>query len=406
MKLFLKILAGFLIFFIVLLVGLNLYFTNDRLKSMILPEVRSAVGTDVQVDQMSLTFFKTFPQFGLELQNFVLPDPNGETVASLEELRVGVELFPLLRNEISISRLQLNNPILNYRVFEDSTTNIDFLLEAPEEPEDPNAEGYAIAIPKFNIQSATINYRDDVGDMTVSLDDLNADISLQFADLIESTVEATLGSLSATVGGANYIDNLSLSLNQTSTVDLENEVLTITEGVFSIRGLGLNLAGTVSDWSSEAPVVDLQFNSSSENFGELLRLAPPEYDEQLAGLETRGALQLDGSVSGSITEENIPNFDLVVNVSDGYLKNPDLPNAIEEISISLTIDNELATLGEFSGRAADNSVTGSGTVERPLEDDAVFSIAFDGDVDLATVANSTRLRSLAFRISKACWPQI
>lgn len=386
MKLFLKILAGFLIFFIVLLVGLNLYFTNDRLKSMILPEVRSAVGTDVQVDQMSLTFFKTFPQFGLELQNFVLPDPNGETVASLEELRVGVELFPLLRNEISISRLQLNNPILNYRVFEDSTTNIDFLLEAPEEPEDPNAEGYAIAIPKFNIQSATINYRDDVGDMTVSLDDLNADISLQFADLIESTVEATLGSLSATVGGANYIDNLSLSLNQTSTVDLENEVLTITEGVFSIRGLGLNLAGTVSDWSSEAPVVDLQFNSSSENFGELLRLAPPEYDEQLAGLETRGALQLDGSVSGSITEENIPNFDLVVNVSDGYLKNPDLPNAIEEISISLTIDNELATLGEFSGRAADNSVTGSGTVERPLEDDAVFSIAFDGDVDLATVS--------------------
>ena len=386
MKLFLKILAGFLIFFIVLLVGLNLYFTNDRLKSMILPEVRSAVGTEVQVEQMSLSFFRTFPQFGVELQNFVLPDPDGETVASLDELLVGIELFPLLSNEISISRLQLNNPILNYRVFEDSTTNIDFLLEAPEEPEDPNAEGYAIAIPKFNIQSATINYRDDVGDMTVSLDDLNADVSLQFADLIESTVDATLGSLSATVGGANYIDNLSLSLNQTSTVDLENEVLTIAEGVFSIRGLGLNLAGSVSDWSSEAPAVDLQFNSSSENFGELLRLAPPEYDEQLAGLETRGALQLDGSVSGSITEENIPNFDLVVNVSDGYLKNPDLPNAIEEISISLTIDNELATLSEFSGRAADNSVTASGTVERPLEDDAVFSIAFDGDVDLATVS--------------------
>ena len=107
--------------------------------------------------------------------------------------------------------------------------------------------------------------------------------------------------------------------------------------MFSIRGLGLNLAGSVSDWSSEAPVVDLQFNSSSENFGELLRLAPPEYDEQLAGLETRGALQLDGSVSGSITEESIPNFDLVLNVSDGYLKNPDLPDAIEELTYHLPL---------------------------------------------------------------------
>jgi uncharacterized protein involved in outer membrane biogenesis len=386
MKLFLKILAGILIFSILLLIGLNLYFTNDRLKSMILPEVRQAVGTEVQVDQMSLTFFRTFPQFGVELQNFVLPDPDGETVASLDELLVGVELFPLLSNEISISRLQLNGPVLNYRVYEDSTSNIDFLLEGPEETADPEAEGYAIAIPEFTIQSATINYRDDAGDMTVSMKDLNAEISLQFADLIESTVDATLGSLSASSGGTNYVDNLSLSLNQVSTVDLENEILTLTEGVFSIRGLALNIAGSVSNWSADAPSLDLQFSSNSENFGELLGLAPPEFDEQLAGLETRGSLQLDGSVSGTLTEEELPAFDLVVNVSNGYLQNPDLPDAIEDISLSLTLNNELATLSEFSARAAQNSITASGTVERPLDDDAIFSIAFDGDVDLATVS--------------------
>ena len=386
MKLFLKILAGLLIFFIVLLVGLNLYFTNDRLKSMILPEVRNTVGTEVQVEQMSLTFFRTFPQFGVELQNFELPDPDGETVASLDELLVGVELFPLLSNEISISHLQLNRPVLNYRVYADSTSNIDFLLEGPDEPEDPEAEGYAIAIPEFTIRSAAVNYRDDAGDVTVSLSDLNADISLQFADLIESTVDATLGSLSATVSGSQYVENLSLSLNQTSTIDLENEVLTLTEGVFSIRGLGLNVAGSVTDWSADSPSLDLQFSSSSENFGELLRLAPPEFDEQLAGLETRGSLQLEGSVTGTLTEDELPAFDLVINVSNGYLQNPDLPDAIEDINLSLTLNNELATLSEFSATAAQNSVTASGTVERPFDDDAVFSIAFDGDVDLATVS--------------------
>lgn len=386
MKLFLKILAGFIIFFIVLLIGLNLYFTNERLRGLILPEVRNAVGTDVQVDQMSLTFFKTFPQFGVELENFVLPDPNGETVASLEELLVGVELFPLLSNEISISRLQLNQPVLNYRVYPDSTTNIDFLLETPEEPEQPEPEGYAIAIPEFTIQSATINYRDEPGDVILNMEDLNADISLQFADLIESTVDATLGSLTASAGGTSYVENLSLSLNQTSTLDLENEVLTLTEGTFSIRGLALNLAGSVSSWSSEAPSLDLQFSSNSENFGELLRLAPPEYDEQLAGLETRGALQLEGSVAGSITEDKLPAFDLILNVSNGYLQNPDLPDAIEDINLSLELNNDLATLSEFSARAAQNTITASGTVERPLDEDAVFSIAFDGDVDLATVS--------------------
>lgn len=388
MKLFFKILAGILIFFILLLVGLNLYFTDDRLKSMILPEVRQTVGTDVQVERMSLTFFRTFPQFGVELENFELPDPEGETVVSLDELLVGVELFPLFRNEISISKLQLARPFVNYRVFEDGSSNIDYMLEfAGEEEESASADdGYTISVPYFTIQNAAVNYRDDSADMTIILEELNAEISLKFADLIESTVDAQLGSLTAIVEGSTYIDNVSLSLNQVSTVDLENEILNLTKGVFSIRGLGLNLSGSVADWSSEAPAVNLQFNSSSENFGELLRLAPPEYEDELAGLETRGALQLDGSVSGSITEDSTPSFDFVLNVSDGYLKNPDLPDAIEDINLSLTVNNNEATLSEFSARAADNTVSGSGRIERPLEEDAVFSIAFNGDLDLATVS--------------------
>jgi len=135
MKLFLKILAGFLIFIIVAVIGLNLYFTDDRLKSMILPEIQETVGTEVEVERISLTFFKTFPRFGVELDQFMLPDPEGEPVASLEQMILGVELFPLLRSELSVSQLSMNQPIINYRVYADSTSNIDFLLAlADEEP--------------------------------------------------------------------------------------------------------------------------------------------------------------------------------------------------------------------------------------------------------------------------------
>lgn len=388
MKLFLKILAGVLIFFIAVGIALNLYFTDERLKSMILPEVQQTIGTDVQAERISLTFFKTFPQFGVEMENFDLPDPNGDSVATLDELIVGVELFPLLSNEISISRLILNRPNLSYHVYDDGTTNIDFLMELAGEEEDPPAEeqGYVISVPNFELNTASLTYRDDSDSLLVSLEELDAAISLAFADRIQTQVDASLGSLSAESGGDVLVQNLSLSLNQTSTLDLENEDFTISEGILSIRNLGLNLTGTVSGWSSEAPDVDLQFASSSENFGELLGLAPPEYEDALAGLETRGALLLEGSVSGAITEEDLPSFDLVVNVSDGYLKNPDLPEAIEDIILSLTINNDRATLSELSARAAQNTITANGVVERPLDDDAVFSLSFDGDVNLATVS--------------------
>src|SRR5690554_5661400 len=197
MKLLLKILAGLLILVVVTLVALNLYFTDERLKSMILPELREVVGTEIEVENMSLTFFKTFPQMGVELNGFVLPDPDGNPVARLEELVVGIQILKFLNDEISISELQLIEPFINYHVFEDGSSNIDFLLvmageEDVDETEDP---GYSITIPNFSISTAAINYRDDTANMFVEMKGLNAEISLEFADLIESSVNAQLENL-------------------------------------------------------------------------------------------------------------------------------------------------------------------------------------------------------------------
>lgn len=385
MKTFLKILAGFIIFFAVLIIGLNLYFTDDRLKNMILPEIRQATGSDVQVDNMSITFFRTFPRFGLEMDGIQLPDPSGNPVANIEQVLVSLELYPLFRDEIAVSRLNIDRPTLYYTVFEDSTSNIDFLLELADEDEAVEGDGYAISIPGFALRDASILYNDHTSNSSITLEDLDADISLEFADLIESTVDARLGSLNAVIDGENYITNLSLSLNQTSILDIENEILTLTEGTLSIRGLALNLTGTIDSWSDESPNLDLQFVSSSENFGELLRLAPPQFDEALAGFETRGSLVIEGSVAGRFTEESLPRFDLRIEVNDGFLQNPDLPEAIEDIQIDILFNNDLATINTFTARAGENSVSGSGSVERPLEDDGVFSLDFDGDINLATV---------------------
>ena len=386
MKLFLKILAVLLALFILLLVGLNLYFTDDRLKNTLLPHVQSAVGSEVEADRMSITFFRTFPRFGLDIDGLSIPDPQGDPVASIDELLLSVELFPLFRDEITFSRLSITRPVLNYTVFADSTTNIDFLLDTEDEVIE-DEEGYSISIPGFTLRDATVLYRDETTNSTISLEQLDADISLFFADLIESRVDARLGSLNVVMDGSSYISNLSIDINQTSTLDLQNEILNFTEGTVSIRGLALNLIGSVSNWSDDEPALSLQFSSTSENFGELLRLAPAEYDEYITGLQTRGSLVLEGSVEGVYSEETLPNFDLTIEVSDGFLQNPDLPEAIEDIHFQILFNNELATINNFRARAGVNSVTGSGTVERPLDDDATFSLDLDGDINLETVSS-------------------
>jgi len=385
MKIFLRIIAVLLAIFIVFAAVLNLYFTDERLQGMIIPELREATGSDIQAEELSITFFRTFPRFGLEISNLNVPDLQGETIASVDDLVLSLELIPLLSNEISISDLSVNRPVVRYQVYADSTTNIDFLLSDEQPAEDEN--GYAISIPGFTLTGGSLLYSDETTGTNATLEQLNADISLFFSDVIESRVDAELGSLSITIDEQEYVTNLSLSLDQTSTLDLENERLEFTEGTFSIRGLALNLTGSLSNWSSSAPELSLKFESTSDNFGELLRLAPPQYDEYLSSLETRGALLFEGTVDGELTEDSYPRFDVVLGVTDGFLQNPDLPEAIQNINFRILLNNDLATVEQFSAEAGVNRITASGTVERALDSDAVFSMELDGDVDLATISS-------------------
>lgn len=385
MKTFLKIVAGILLFLFVAIIGLNLYFTDERLKNTAMPYVNDAVGRTVDVEEMSLTFFSTFPQPGISIKNMSIPgETENDTLMSLDELVASVKLFSLMGDQIEIAEINLDNPRFTYVVNEDSSTNIDFLLKTDEAEQD-TADAYAIDIPYFQVTDGYFGYRDNTSNTAVQFDDLDADISLNYADRITSTIDLDLGGLSASVNDTSYLSNLPLSLSQESVIDLDNEMVALEEGTLSIRGLALNLSGTISDWSTTL-TGDLTFNSSSDNFGELLQLVPEEYQENIEGLKTEGTLALEGSLKGPLAEEELPSFDISMRVTDGYLKNPDLPDPIQNIQLSANASNELLSVETFSAEAGENTLEANGQLTNPLEENGEFAVTVNGNVNLATIS--------------------
>lgn len=382
MKTFGKILAGFLLFIVVLVIGLNLYFTDERLKNTILPYLNNAVGRPVEVESMSLSFFSTFPHPGIEMNEMRVPgESESDTLLSLNRMVAGVELLPLLSNRINVTELVFNNPRFTYKVYADST-NLDFFFESQET--DTTQVDYDINIPYFEISNGHFGYRDFTSGTTVIMDDFDGDLSLNYADSIASSIDVEIGGFSATMDSINYVEAIPLSLTQESTFFPEREVINLRKGTFAIRGLEMDLSGSLSNWSQEF-MVDLQFNSSSDNFGELLRLAPETYAGYTEGLETRGSLDLGGTIQGPVTSETNPNFDIRINVEDGYMKDPDLPQPIEDIQLAANATNKLITIDTLNAIAGVNSVNGSGTLTEPLEDSGTFDLDFIADVDLSTV---------------------
>lgn len=381
MKTVWKIIGGVFLAILFLAIGLNFYFSDQRLKNIVLPYLSDAAGQPVEVESMSLSFFSTFPHPGIEINDLYVPGAQGDTLLNVAKMTAGVELFPLLSNEVNVTELVLNRPRFTYKVYSDSTSNLDFFLTEPE-ADSAASPAYTIDIPYFEISNGHLGYRDFTSNTAAIFENLDGDLSLSYADSIKSSIDVEVGNFSLTIDSLNYVNGIPLTLTEESIIFPEREVIELKEGTFSIRGLAMDLAGSLRNWS-DTLAVNLRFNSSTDNFGDLLRLFPE--NSYTKNLETRGSLALQGNVKGPITDKTKPDFDIKIDVSNGYLKDPDLPQPIEDIQLTAHATNKLATIDTLHAIAGANSVTGSGTLTKPLEKDGRFDMSFVADVDLSTV---------------------
>ena len=387
MKIFLRFAAVIVALLVIGIIALNLYLTDDRLKELILPPLTETIGTDVQVDRIGFTIFRTFPNFGLVMEGFHLPDETGNQVVHFEEMLLSVNLIPLLSGDVNVRRLDIIRANLLYRVRADGTTNIDFLMDAfaAEEDVEQQESTMVIDINRIRIVDANIRFIDEPRNMEAILRDLDVTMSVRLGEFIDTDVDASLAGLTFKSEGSTLINDLALRLVQTSTLDLDGEVLDIASGTFSIRGLGLQLSGRVSNWSDEVLLMNLDFQSSSDNFGALLELVPVEYREHVAGIETRGELQLTASVSGGFGEEQIPDFMLSLRVEDGFLRHPQADKPVEQVFIALEANNNLVELQQLAAVADGNQIRMQGRVDQPLSDNPSFNFDGDMNIDLATI---------------------
>lgn len=379
------IIIGALVLLLILFIaGLSLYLTDERLREMVVPELREATGRDVEIENISYTLFRTFPRFGLVIEGLKVPDPREEKLASVDEILFSLDLIPLIQSNISIHQFRAVQPEFSYIIYEDGTSNLDdfFPQEEPDEEPEP-AEMPDINLSEIIISDATFGFEDRGDDTSAQLSGLDITSALTFADKLESTLEANLSSLDVVFDGRQMVSGLGFSLSQTSILDITEELLTIENGNLNVQGLALTLEGEFSEWSGDAPFVDLQVASESDDFESLLDLVPPDFEEYIADLETGGELDVNASFHGRFTEGSLPEFNANATVTEGFIQYADLPDRISNISLNAVATNELFTLESFRAEAEETGINATGEITDPLEETALFSFSGSLDADLA-----------------------
>ena len=94
---------------IIAVIALKIYFNEERLRSLILPPMREALGREVEIASLQIDLFS-----GVKVTGLAVKEADGKAdFVAVKEFSLGYSLLPLLEKRLEISRVRIGQPIIN-----------------------------------------------------------------------------------------------------------------------------------------------------------------------------------------------------------------------------------------------------------------------------------------------------
>lgn len=391
---FKKIVLGlFIVLFIVVaaLAAIPFIF-KDEINAKIKEQINKELLADVEYTSYDLSILKSFPDLFFELNDLVIVGRNdfaGDTLASVKQVGIGLELMKFIRGEeLLINSVHFEEPkVIAYSLINengDTIANYD-ILPSTEDDIDTSAL-IDIKVNNLSIRDAKLYYKDFVSGMEFILENLNMDGEVDYvgedADIMTSFSTSKLSfsdgadegmqvnvenlemeaevaytvdnadvntnfkasSFSFKDGSMQYLKDVKLDADIDVAADLVNNVFTLKENSIGLNALKLHAEGMVALPDENTTSMDLKFAADKSSFQELLSLIPAVYLKDYEDVKASGNFALNGLVKGDLTETTTPTFDINLSIENGSIQYPDLPSAIEKINLQARINNNTDNL--------------------------------------------------------------
>ncbi|MCD6291851.1 MAG: AsmA family protein, partial [Deltaproteobacteria bacterium] len=89
-------------------IALKVYFNEERLRSLVLPPLREALGREVEIKSLQLDLLS-----GVKVVDLVVKEADGTSdFVAVKEFSLGYSLWPLLEKKLEISRIRVVHPVI------------------------------------------------------------------------------------------------------------------------------------------------------------------------------------------------------------------------------------------------------------------------------------------------------
>lgn len=382
---------------IVVCVAIWLIFTPSRLTPIVRQVADKYITCEHALGEVDLTFFSTFPDFGLRVDGLYLINPQegaqSDTLLAAPEVVATVNVVEFLKHSnLIVKELSLPNAVANVYIAADGTTNFDvFALSADTTATDTTSSGLPfdqIRIDAARIEGRYISLVDEKDSLSASLE--NTTLSLRASSWDDMLLTLCSEAVSATMGDVQYADNLQVAMSIPASVDLENMHFALHKADLQVNEFALQLDGTAD--VADSISLNIRAYAREWQIASLLALLPASLTDMLSDISVDGRISFVAGVCGVYSGSQMPLVDAHIVLEDGCGKYAALPYTLRDVAldadahIDLNDDRASAVqIHSLSAKTLDTQIDATGEVTELLAD-MLLDLELTADVHLPDIA--------------------
>ncbi len=399
MKRLIKITGITLAVVVLLLMVLPLAF-KGKIETLVKSEGNKMLNAQFDFKSLNISLIRNFPQASVTLKDFWLKgveEFENDTLVYAGELTAAVNVMSIFGDSgFEVSKVIVDDTRLKAIVLEDGKVNWDVMKpsdEVEEQPEEESEESssFSISLKKLSVDDLSIIYDDRQGGMYAEVRDFDATCSGDMtSDNTTIRLKAQTPAVTFRMGGVPFLNKAKVGAKMDVDADLKNMKFTLRENSLSLNAIEAAIDGWVA-MQGEAIDMDLKLNTNEIGFKEILSLVPAIYAKDFAGLKTDGVATLNAYAKGKMEGENLPAFDVDLNVKNAMFRYPSLPAGVDGINIIAKVHNPGGTadattvvVNPFNFTLAGNPFSMTANVKTPISD-LNFNAAAKGKLDLGKI---------------------
>ena len=227
---------------VLLVIGLAIWvvFTPERLTPIVREVASEYVQCEHTIGKVELTFFSTFPRFGLSIDSVMLINPiegaPNDTVVAIPQMKVSLDVMDLLEKQIvTINELRLPDVVANIYVDGEGRANYDVLALPADTVEDNDTTSTGLPLQKIVVEQLLVSarhlhYTDNTQGLSETINNLqltidHAQVSMDSLRLAVDNIQLAAGVRHSSLALSGKVEGTleRLWMDMSATVDVVAE---------------------------------------------------------------------------------------------------------------------------------------------------------------------------------------